>query len=170
MSDITTSSLRHLFALIFMYVILGIVIFYFSLFGTRSSTTVQLETLSERMLYSGDGFIYTDESGRSYPGIIDLNKFTTERLESAIDYTSENPPSAELILERKLGICDEFLAPCDEIYLNEKQYGRMLPLAHQSLTGSGKVKMLQKKIPVLYYDGNDFYEGRLKMTLLAVKT
>jgi len=112
--------LRLAFIVIFFYTI-----YAFASYGTKTTLNIQKTKdliFMERTVYSPSSFIYTNPiTQRSYPGIIDSERFNSEVLEKAFNYTQNN-------LAARFELINLDNDEQKEIYLNKKWYERWQPL------------------------------------------
>jgi len=127
---------------------------------------LEASLLIDRMIYSRNCFSYYDDDLlRPFPGIIDLDKFTSENLDSCIfyDYDSEGKTkniytSAEVILT--------YLDSGEEeiIFHNEWWYSNWYPL--RGIRGPGGTKSYKESNYVLIKTENGLEKGRLDFDII----
>ncbi len=142
--------LLRLIVLIIIIVVIQIVINIFILqnIDTRSA---EAKVLTNRILFSGTGIIYTDsEISRAYPGIIDLDKFYDTNLESVLHL-----PENKVYFAAKITITDLDGKKLSEIYCYKDWYDNWKPLADLNLAGKGGVDNFIEKRYVLIHDSAD---------------
>jgi hypothetical protein len=123
---------------------------------------VEAEVVFNRLMYSPTGFAYADrETGRAYPGIIDLEKFKTENLDQAVKFGKPRA-AARLVLYRDGKQVGE------PAFLNEQWMRRWSP--RLGFKGSGAAVLLEKQLPVVYKDGEEFKTGLLKVNVVVPKS
>jgi len=106
----------------------------------------------KRLLYSPNSISYTDPiTGRTYPGIIDLERFDPTIPEKAFNFSKNN-------LAAKIELTNLENNEKKEIYLNKKWYDRWEPLT--------KFEQYKKTIKQRYVLIND--KGKLKKGLLRI--
>lgn len=156
-------ALHYLFLGVMLLVVIGVYMLFMSMYytGTRSVTSAHVEIVSERILFDPNGIIY-ENNGRAYPGTIDFDKYTTQRLEHSMNYEFGSKPAAKLELES-----DKIPDDRKIIYLNEGQYRRLIPTAF--VEGAGRSKKISKRLPVLVNIGDEQIPAILKMTIVAVR-
>jgi hypothetical protein len=132
--------------MVIVFVTVGMLIGKFINSGLESET-LEEKTALYRLLYSSDAMSYVDETGRSYPFIIDRDKFTTENLEDSLSYSYEKYISMQFTLEG-----EDF---SQRAYVNELWFERLFPLADANIIGLGGASMVEEEYPVLYYDENN---------------
>lgn len=122
---------------------------------------VEVGVLANRILYSPGSIMFTDPvTGQVYPGIISMANFTNEALDTSINYSSERHIAA------KLTLYDKEMKPIRTIYLNEKLYTRLEPLAENWISGLSSGKLYVKAFPVVYRAGDVDFPGFLRMKII----
>jgi len=139
----------------------------FLLVGYYTSLTinikpVEVEVLFNRIMYSPNSIMYMDNvTGRVHPGIINLDNFTDETLDRAINYSYERHLAAKLDLygsdRRKL---------VSTTYLNKVLYERLEPLAVSGQKGAGSADIKTRANPVIYRKDGVNYPGFLKISII----
>ncbi|HJX06401.1 MAG TPA: hypothetical protein VJ461_06850 [Candidatus Nanoarchaeia archaeon] len=150
------------------YIVLTIIVFVgiFLLVNYYVNITVnvkslQVEVLFNRLMYSPNSTIYTDNvTGILYPGIIDLEKFTDETLDNSIKYYYERHAAAKLELFNQKGESVKIA------YLNKLWFERLEPLAKAGVGGASSAEIYTKKIPVSYRENRVNLPGFLKVEIL----
>lgn len=95
------------FYAVFAIVISILFMFFLILINTYSSNTAQIPEnlesyiLTQRFLRSPECFTYQDISGRVHPLLIDITKFTEERLNKCYNSENKKLPAFQLILNDK---------------------------------------------------------------------
>jgi hypothetical protein len=108
---------------------------------------LQKEVFVGRVLYSPDSIMRTDNlTGKVYPGMIELEKFSNKTLEDSIKYSYERQ------LASKMTLYDVEGGIVKTVYYNSEWYNRFKPLADSNLGGVGGIKKYSKKIPINYID------------------
>ena len=122
---------------------------------------VEVEVLFNRLMYSPNSIIYTDNiTGRVYPGIISLDNFTNETLDRAISYSYERHISA------KLELYDSSDGLIDTIYLNGLWYNRLEPLAVSGQSGSSSATIQTRTMPIVYRKNAINSPGKIIITII----
>lgn len=112
--------------------------------------------ITKKLLNSPDSFTYTDPvTLRTYPGIIDLGKFSTENLENTFNVESIN-------VAVKLELTDLENNVAYEAYLNKKWYDRWSPISSFDKYDS----IIDKRYVLIKVD-NGFHKGLLKMNVVV---
>lgn len=122
---------------------------------------LEASLLIDRIIYSKNCFSYYDENlRRPFPGIIDLNKFTSENLDSCIfyDYDSEGK-TKNIYTSAKLTLKNLETEEKTSIYHNEDWYSNWFPLV--GIRGAGGTKMYQESNYVLIQTENGLQRGKL---------
>ena len=120
---------------------------------------VEVEVLFNRLMYSPNSIMYMDNfTGRVYPGIINLDNFTNETLDRAINYSYERHIAA------KLELYDFNKQLVSTAYLNGLWYNRLEPLTQ--LKGPGGTKLFIKTTPIVYRKNNINFAGFLKVRII----
>ncbi len=143
--------------LIMLIIVFFIVIALINVYRVDRLDVQQLEAslLLDRVLYSRNCISYVDETTtRAYPGIIDLNKFSSDNLESCLYYENENRNNAaKLILEDLDG------SSIKTIFYNKKWYENWYPLI--GISGPGGTKLFSERNYVLIKDDNGLEKAKL---------
>ncbi len=141
--------------LVIAFLIVGLYISFFKVSHVRTFE-IEQELLLNRLYFSPDLITYTDlDTGRTYPGVIDLDKVRTSVLENSLKYTQDNYIAAKITIQD---------ASFDEItykdplprkaiaYLNEAGYIRWEDQAILGWKGRGAYRFFQRRIPIEYVD------------------
>jgi hypothetical protein len=121
-------------------------------------TNAENEIIMSRFLYSPDGFLYIDSVIlRPYPGIVDLSKFNSSRLEKMIIF-KDNFLSAKFTLEYEDGSKNETFY-FEESYNKYRQYVGI----------KGMVDGYIKKYNVNVFDAGGFRSAVLTVDLVMVR-
>lgn len=179
---------RILFAVLMLVTLYAVASIYESKVLDTAETEAKL--FKHYLLYSPNGLSYTDPyTGRLYPGVLSLDNFNTERLESAASFGKVNNMVAAKV--QLLGDCeyDEFTlsAKCnrnitDEVYYNEQKYRSWIPLIIWDLSATsstqdfrfkgiaGTVWYESSRLYVTYIDSNNYQRsGVLLIEVLVPK-
>lgn len=106
---------------------------------------LESEVLFYRMMYSPNAIMYTGQvTGIVYPGIIELDNFTNETLDKAIQYSSERHIAAKLTI---FNMKNEVVTSA---YLSNIWFNRLEPLAKAPVAGAGSATLYARKIPIVY--------------------
>ena len=162
--DIVYWSVRILFVLIMLF------FFYFlaSVYeNTILDTTHQEAQIFVRyMLYNPNALSYVDDIGRSYPGIVVVSNFNSERLEKAMSFGTENNIIAAIITLYNASN-NVVIA---STYYNKDKYDSWLPLSSPTFTGAGKVNKTEEKRYVIYDNNNQRNPGFIQFEILVPRT
>ncbi|MFH1506290.1 MAG: hypothetical protein ABIE94_04885 [archaeon] len=161
-------SAKYMLLWIMRFIILAIVVFViimlFRMLIVNDMRVLELkrEVLYSRIIYSPNALTYVDrETGRAYPGIIDLDKFTTTNMHSSMDYSYDQYISAKISLLDTNG--DAVKSP---IYFNKVWYDRWLPLSNWRFLGLGSTDRMDYKLPVTYEDKGEFKQAVLHIDII----
>jgi len=131
---------------------------------------IESSVLLNRMLFSPALLIYQDPiSGRYYPGVIDLGKFTSYAktnpnvLDSELlSYGAENPIIAvQMILKQSNN-------PDVVVYYNKEKFDKWEPRALSTIKGgTGSVKSFKERKYVAVYDGASFSPALLDFYIIT---
>jgi len=125
------------------------------------SDYVEAEVMFNRLMYSPNGFTYTDPlTHRAIPGVIDLEKFTSENIDKSIKFGKPRA-AARLVLYRDG-------AEMKNASLNGQWLRRWSPRI--GFAGPGASVLLEKEFPVVYKDGEEFKTGLLKVNVVVPKS
>lgn len=128
---------------------------------TVDAKPVEVEVLFNRIMYSPNSIMYTDNvTGRLYPGVISWDNFTNETLDRAINYSYERHLAA------KLDLYDFEKNLVKTAYLNHIWYNRLEPLAISRMSGAGSAKIYPKTTPVVYRMNGIDFSGFLKVSVI----
>jgi len=127
---------------------------------------LEASLLIDRMIYSKNCFSYYDNDlKRPYPGIIDLEKFTSENLDSCIFYGKDEEgqlkntyTSAKLVL-KNLETDEKY-----SIFHNQDKYSDWYPL--RGISGPGGTKLYEESNYVLIKTDNGFEKGILNFYVI----
>ncbi|MBI2128623.1 hypothetical protein HYU07_00140 [Candidatus Woesearchaeota archaeon] len=151
---------RILFIVTIVFSILFLITFFFNL--KNETTDLRIALFANRILYSPDGITYNSpETDRSYPGIIDLQKFDSAALEKAIFYNDEK---GDAVIAAKLRLLDEKGKEIKSLIYNEKTYNNIQPISF----ASGYARTF-KTMYVLMHDNGKFTPAKLEMDVVTHK-
>ena len=143
--------------IIFLVAVMFAVVILVSSFVTEKVDVQELEanTFANRVLYSPNTISYRDEdTGRVYPGIIDLSKFKTDaedKLSKSIYYGNNNRKIAAKITLKNLDNSEENL-----VFYNDAFYKEMKVLVDLGHTeGPGGARSYIKILDVLILEKPD---------------
>ncbi|MBI5390645.1 hypothetical protein HZB02_04095 [Candidatus Woesearchaeota archaeon] len=123
--------------------------------------------LTNRLLFSPTAISYEDEF-RSYPGTIDLPRFTSEHLEKSTSYTNSNTFAMKLELLKTNG--KDPYPNSNTAYLHQTTYDKLEPLARTKLPGSGSAKLYERRMYVTVKGENRYQQAVLKITTVIANS
>lgn len=122
---------------------------------------LQREIFVGRLMYSPNSIVYADNvTGIVYPGVIDLEQFDNNTLDSLIAYSYERQVAAKLLLY------DQEKELVKTAYLNGLWFNRLEPLARNRVEGEGSARMYTKSMPVVIQDKGVYTPGFLKIEMI----
>tara|TARA_Y100000310_G_C20683655_1_gene817622 strand:+ start:1461 stop:2048 length:588 start_codon:yes stop_codon:yes gene_type:complete len=177
----------------FIRILLLIIVMFAIIFLVNSTITLEVNTFDaeaelfiQQVLYSNALILNDHETGRSYPAIIDLDKFTSTEVEKALNnsihYEYTRKIAAKLTLldsdgslyTKSLGYIpvgisidepsyeDAIISP---IYFNKEMYTKWKGIPSW-IPGPGGVKAKPKNIFVLIKEGSQLNQGYLKFEVI----
>ncbi|MFH1399600.1 MAG: hypothetical protein ABIG95_05820 [Candidatus Woesearchaeota archaeon] len=118
----------------------------------------EAKVMMGRLIYSPYCISYVHpETGRSYPGMIDLTKFSTDRIENCIHYGESND-----YLAAKLTLYFKDNGETESRFLNERGYAVWKPLA--DMNGPGSSNYYSDIFYVLVDD-----KGKIRRAVLSIE-
>lgn len=151
---------RMMFIIAVVFSILLLTEYFFNL--KTETTDLRIGLFINRVFYSPNGISYTSpETGRSYPGIIDLEKFSSGNLEKAMFYGDEK---GNAIIAAVLTLLDRNDKEIKSIYYNENTHKNIFPVSF----ASGYARDI-KKFYVLIYDNGKLKSAKLEMDIVTQK-
>jgi hypothetical protein len=170
------------------YVVLTIIIVFavgalLGLFITKDfdTTTLETEVFANRLFHSPNSIMLTDnQTNRTYPGIIDMNKFNSETLEKSFIFGEEERFLAFLELhnesfdfndkrEKPFYLLEDNKTLVKTAFYHETDFRRIYPLAFRGVQGPGSGRITGLKIiPVNYYQDNIMKKGSLRIFIIKV--
>ncbi|MDO8740220.1 MAG: hypothetical protein Q7J54_01455 [Candidatus Woesearchaeota archaeon] len=155
---------RLLFIVTIVFSILFLITFFFNL--KNETTDLRIALLANRILYSPDGITYNSpETDRAYPGIVDLQKFDSAHLETAIYYDDEDTDEkGNAIIAAKIRLLDEKDKEIKSLIYNEKTYNNIQPISFAS-----GYRREFRIFYVLIYDNGKFTPAKLEMDIVTHK-
>jgi len=154
--------------LIFVMIAMAIVVFMIMHYVVVSIDVFDLESnlFAQRMIYSQNSISYKDsETGRLYPGTIDLNNFNQGTLNGLLNryiYYGEGSNYAAAKLD--LSYLNDTLIR--SAYYDEEWFNNWVERARVGWTGIGQVKSKVNEVYVLIKDGDKMIPGKLKIEVL----
>jgi hypothetical protein len=144
---------------------LGVFVWLISFFIINSLDVVgvQQSVVQNRIYYSPNAMNYVDPStGRNYPGIIDLQRMTEENLQASLNY------SIKQVLAVKVELYDEGKQQLiKQIYL-DRSYYKKVEAEHRGFIKK-KTVQLDSSVAVVTYDGSEFKNGVLVISIITEK-
>ncbi len=126
---------------------------------------LEASLLIDRMIYSKNCFsYYYDDLKRPYPGVIDLEKFTSENLDSCIFYGSTEEENKNRYTSAKLVLKNLETDEKHPIYHNQDKYSDWYPL--RGISGPGGTKLYEESNYVLIKTDDGFEKGRLNFYVI----
>lgn len=156
-AQVTEKFMMQIPKLIMLILVFFIVIAIINVYRVDKLDVQQIESslLLDRILYSRNCISYVNpDTTRSYPGIIDLNRFSSDNLESCLYYEDENRNNAaKLILEDLDG------NSIKTVFYNKKWYENWYPLI--GISGSGGTKLFSERNYVLIKEDDGLKKAKL---------
>ena len=121
---------------------------------------VESEIIFNKLFYTMDGIAYVDETGTNHPHIIDLDRFNNPTLDGVLAYGSEKYAAVMLTLTQNGDIVRK-------AYYNQEWYNRWKPMVNAFIVGPGSATELNKKVPVLYKEGDEIETGMLEVSIIV---
>jgi len=129
---------------------------------------IEASLLIDRMVYSRNCFSYIDEkdgTNRPYPGIIDLDKFTSANLDSCIFYGVDSEgKSRNIYTAASVILKDSEGNVLKTIYHNEAWYKNWQPIVDKR--GPGGTKSYRETNYILYYKEGKLERGKLEFDVI----
>ena len=151
--DITFSALQLVFILVVCFTM--VIMLMMMVVKDINIKAIETDVMSYRFLYSANGINYRNEDiGRSYPGMIDTEKFTDEQIKKFFDYKDSETMAAKLTLVDKKDKSEKVA------YFNKEWFERYKPLAITNLPGSGGAQIDAKEIPVIITDSRMSFQSQ----------
>lgn len=127
-----------------------------------NSFNAESEIFIYRTLYSPHGLSYHDLiSGRTYPGIIDLDNFKNNSLQTSVNYGTDNLVGAKITLKHLDGTAIE------SVIYNPQTYER---IEERGISGPGGVDTMQKQIYVLINSKGKTMQGIIEYSLVVERS
>jgi hypothetical protein len=96
-----------------------------------------------------------------YPGIVDMNKFNDNTLDTNINYPTKRHATASLTL-----INNQDGKVRAQAYLNKQQYENLETLINSKASGQGSAMSYTKDYPVTYELNGAYYYGTIIMEIV----
>jgi hypothetical protein len=117
-------------------------------------------------LYYDDIIMYTDEATkRVYPGVVDLQHFTNERLQEVFIPSNRGVPTLAACLRLLEGEKE-----LKKICTDEQGYNNFISQARADWEGPGGATYHAQTLPVSIKDGNTERPGQLEITIVRSNT
>lgn len=141
-------------------------------YNNLDTSPTEARVLTNRIFYSPNAISYLDDQlGRSYPGIIDLEKFTKLQVSpngldtKILAYTNDNGVIAAKLTLKLIDSNAGY-----DVFYNKENYEFWEPRILSTVTGgSGSVKSVVEQRYVLVKTGNQFQKGILMMHVIVRK-
>jgi len=123
---------------------------------------IEADIFYQEVMFTKNGITYQDDlTRRSYPGIIDFNKFNKEVVTKTIYYGPENYfLAANFTLNHTDG---KFIK---SFLYNEEWYNRWKPLTKRFLPGSGSATLVKKQNYVLVKQQENIFPAILSLEII----
>ncbi len=155
----------HIFEIIFTISLAVFLLLIIHIEKDINTFDLESEIFINRILYSNNGlWLYDKDTGRIYPGIIDIKNFDINDIEKNLEKTmffgkENNRLAAEIILKLK--------EKSYSIYYNKEKYDMWVSLYKAGyIKGIGARKGKNKKMPVLVKKGEEMIPAILDITIL----
>lgn len=158
---ISTSVFYSLFNMFFMVLIVMTVVILINLFYITNVDARDAESRITGLsaLYSTKGISYYDqELGRIFPGIIDMDKFTDEQINKAINIHDNEFIAAKYTLNTIAG------EEIKSVFLNKKWYERWKPLAGYPGAGASQSVILERYVLI---KNSEHVRGKLTIEVIT---
>jgi len=124
------------------------------------SAAAEAAIYANRIMFAKECIAYEDGSiRRVYPGIVDLNKVSTERISNCMNFTKEEVAAAIINLS---------YAGNEKIAYYQEDKARIWSRL-AGIAGSGSYFKYVLMNPVIVYDGNKFLNGNISVTVVVPK-
>lgn len=157
-------TILNLFRLLFVIVVFFSIVSLTRVFIVQKVDVFEIESklLTHRIALSNEINYVDTDLGRAYIGVIDLNKFTSENVETnllnSIYYGKINSEASAKITLKDLDDNKEY-----EAFYNKELYNEKKVLVEAKLIGAGAAKKLDTQFYVLIKDENKLKKGVLKI-------
>jgi len=145
--------------IIFLGISITVIVVFTSLLVINKVDTsyLEMEVLFNKLMYTSSGLAYQDSDiGRTYRGVIDLDKVDTKRLNETLQYVGRKF-AAKITLSQKTAF-----------YPSEKKYLRLMPLS--ALDGPGGADRLIREFDVMYYNNGFIGKGKIKIDIVRLRS
>ena len=161
-------TILNLFRLLFVVVVFISITFLARAFIVEKVDVFEIESklLAHRIAFSNNINYADTDTGRTYVGIVDLEKFTSddfaERLLNSIYYGKPNSEASAKITLKDLDANPGYEVTYEKFY-NKELYDEKKILVEARLIGSGAAKKLETNFYVLIKDKDEFRRGILNV-------
>jgi hypothetical protein len=124
---------------------------------------VEMEILAQGIMRSPNSISYT-EGQRTYPGIVDIKKYTSAELDKTFFNEKNGFIAAKIELLGMNGEAYRSLAPR---FVNKEKYELWYPLAKTGWIGRGSAKQMEKDYVVTVLDNGQRSMGVVRITLVT---
>lgn len=178
--------LEYLMRLLFIFIVCVSVVLLVSLYIAQRMNVqpAAREVLFNRIIYSPDTiWAFTPHLNRPDFGTINLNDFSSARLELAITYSTKEHIAARLIITDKVtakylelecaeptwgrGVFSVSAYWSKTVYLNTQLFGDLCPKAISGLEGKGAAQVKVETLPVLIKNNNKLESGWLLIHIIT---
>lgn len=161
-------TILNLFRLLFVIVVFISIVFLARVFVVEKVDVFEIESklLANRIAISNNINYIDPDIGRTYTGMIDLEKFTSddfaEKLLNSIYYGKINSEASAKITLKDLDANPDYEVTYEQFY-NKELYNEKKVLVEARLIGSGAAKKLETKFYVLIKDKDEIRRGILNV-------
>ena len=145
-----------------------VIVVLVSYYSNRDASSADTERAARlyRLYYDGNIFTYTDQqTKRVYPGVVDLQYFTDQRLAGI--FVGRSALSGESRVASCLTLTwDDGSAPERTVCDDKATFGHYLPLAQLGAVGAQSATMDNVTLPVAIRDGATLSAGRLNIVIV----
>ncbi len=135
--------------------------------GRIKTTELEIDIFLNRLLHSSNAiFYYDEEAKRTYLGVIDIEKFNSENIEKAINYTDKRIFSAKLTLKSKY-------QTKKKVYFHEKLFESLEPIVSAGQRGAGGGDRVTRMFRVSYFEDGDYHnlkKGELEIDIIKPRS
>ncbi|MEM4259646.1 MAG: hypothetical protein QXG00_00260 [Candidatus Woesearchaeota archaeon] len=154
----------NIFRIFFLIFAIGIFIWIIVFFVVNNLdvSSLHMDVIFNKIYYSPNIINYVDENtGRVYPGIIDIKKFTRSNIEKSLNFRNVRVMAVKLELTDSTN--NKQFGP---IYNNQYYYKS---IEVQSNVFKNDFNVIEKNVSVLYIENNIFNSGILNIKLISEK-
>jgi|FLOH01.1.fsa_nt_gi hypothetical protein len=137
-----------------------VLVTFFFIMNNLETNQTEISVFFNRMIYSENGISYHDTvSGRTFMGIIDIDKLDSSKLEQSIQYPSDRLMAAKLTLGTR-----------KPVYYHEGWYENFEALGKSGLRGLGGVDYVKKDFYVTYIENGTFDSAILRIEIVRPRS